>query len=508
MRRFDQLSIEQKITALILATSCVVLLVSSSVFVGSLVVTYKELTVGELSVEADIIAGNVTAAMIFDDPSAASETLAALNAKAGVELAQILKPDGTVFAEYRATDEPADGREAFDRIAAELAVDTESGLPETLPERVIHFLDRRVDLRAPIIFDGQLLGTVYIRSNLDRMYALMDAYLLLAGVVIMVLLTVTFFVASRLQQVISKPILHLLHTMQIVAANKDYSTRATKSGADELGELTDSFNTMLAQIQSHDDGLRAAWREAEAASRAKSEFLANMSHELRTPLNAIIGFSEIINKELLGPLETDRYRHYAGDILDSGHHLLEVISDILDISKVEAGEFELQAEETDLTGIIEQSVVLVRERAESAGLGLAIEAEPDLPLLIVDSRLIKQSLINLLSNAVKFTPAPGQVTVGAVRKPDGSVALSVSDTGIGIAAEDIPSVLQPFSQIESAFSRSHSGTGLGLPLAKSFIEAHGGTLEVQSEIGKGTTVTLHFPPERTLERPRRAAPSA
>jgi signal transduction histidine kinase len=263
--------------------------------------------------------------------------------------------------------------------------------------------------------------------------------------------------------------------------------------------LSDGFNEMLAKIQTHDDNLRAAWREAEAASRAKTEFLANMSHELRTPLNAIIGFSDILRAELLGPLGTDRYRFYAQDIFDSGHHLLEVISDILDISKVEAGEFELRAEPTDLGDIVAQSVRLVRKRAEEAGIRIEVEVDPALPQLLIDQRLIKQCLINLLSNAVKFSPDPGRVTLRAARASDGSVLATVTDTGIGISEQHIPKVLQPFSQVESAFSRSHEGTGLGLPLTKSFIEAHDGALELHSKVGEGTAVTLRFPPQRVIE---------
>ena len=259
---------------------------------------------------------------------------------------------------------------------------------------------------------------------------------------------------------------------------------------------------MLAEIQAHDLELRAAWHEADAASRAKTEFLANMSHELRTPLNAIIGFAEIIKMEMLGSLGIDRYRHYAEDIFDSGHHLLAVIGDILDISKVEAGEFELHAEPADLEEIVAQSLRLVRERAEAAGIRIDMAIATGLPLLSLDQRLIKQCLINLLSNAIKFSPKDGSIAVEVVRDPKGWVLLSVADRGIGIAEEDVPSVLQPFIQVENAFSRSHQGTGLGLPLAKSFIEAHGGRLKIDSEVGHGTRVTLHIPPERAIQAPQ------
>jgi signal transduction histidine kinase len=292
--------------------------------------------------------------------------------------------------------------------------------------------------------------------------------------VVFLLIAIAFVLASRIQKVVTEPVLGLLETMQAVSSGQDYTIRARKHADDELGQVSDGFNRMLAEIQAHDIELRAAWHEADTASRAKTEFLANMSHELRTPLNAIIGFSEIIKTEMLGSLGTARYRHYAQDIFDSGHHLLAVIGDILDISKVEAGEFELHPEPSDLEEIVEQSLPLVRARAEAAGIRIDVTIDPDLPQLLVDQRLIKQSLINLLSNAIKFSPENGSVAVCATCGPEGAVRLTVADRGIGIAEDDIPSVLQPFSQVESAFSRSHEGTGLGLPLAKSFIEAHGG----------------------------------
>ncbi len=503
MRGFNNFSLKQKITALILAASCIVLLLSSSIFVGSQVVTYKRLTMGELKAVAEIIASNVTAAVIFDDPASARETLAALRAKPGIVAARIYRYDGSLLAEFVA--KPAtgeDGRSHAPPLRAGQPLPGERG-------QELSLIDGYIDLHAPIDLDGEIIGTLYLRSDLEQMYDIIDAYLVLAGFVVLFLIIVAFLIASRLQKVVTEPLLDLLETMQAVSSDQDYSVRAREHAADELGELSAGFNEMLAKIQAHDDDLRASGREAEAASRAKTEFLANMSHELRTPLNAIIGFSEIIQTEMLGPLGNDRYRSYARDICDSGHHLLEVIGDILDISKVEAGEFELNAEVTDLGDIIELCMRLVRERAEAAEITLDVEVDPELPRLLLDQRLVKQSLINLLSNAIKFSPDPGPVTVRAARVSDGSVLLVVTDAGIGIAEADIPKILQPFSQVESVFSRSHEGTGLGLPLTKSFIEAHGGSLELRSKVGEGTVVSLRFPPQRVIESlPRSLVTSA
>ncbi len=231
---------------------------------------------------------------------------------------------------------------------------------------------------------------------------------------------------------------------------------------------------------------------AESASRAKSEFLANMSHELRTPLNAIIGFSEIMQREMFGPLGDRRYKEYSGDILSSGQHLLALINDILDMSKIEAGKLTLRPEPLDLTEIAEDVVRLVRTRAEAGGLTLAIEV-PDLPAVDADYRALKQILLNLLSNAVKFTPRGGRIEISAAARKDGRVRVSVRDTGIGIAEADLSRLAKPFEQIENQHSKTQQGTGLGLALTKSLVEGHGGVLEIDSRPGIGTTVSFSLP---------------
>jgi two-component system cell cycle sensor histidine kinase PleC len=234
---------------------------------------------------------------------------------------------------------------------------------------------------------------------------------------------------------------------------------------------------------------------AEGANKAKSEFLANMSHELRTPLNAINGFSEIMVGEMFGPMGDRRYAEYAQDILSSGQHLLALINDILDMSKIEAGKMNLRFEPLHLGDVIDDAVRLVQHRAEAAGLTLDV-ALPELPEVEADYRAIKQVLLNLLSNAVKFTPNGGRVTVSgyARRDPLGErVRISVKDTGIGISAEDLGRLARPFEQIESQHSKTQQGTGLGLALTKSLVEMHDGALEIESEPGRGTTVSFLLP---------------
>jgi len=250
------------------------------------------------------------------------------------------------------------------------------------------------------------------------------------------------------------------------------------------------------------EALRQAKNQAEGANRAKSEFLANMSHELRTPLNAIIGFAEIMRDRLLGSIGNPRYAEYADDIHTSGTHLLGIINDILDLSKVEAGRLELTEELIDLHVIVKSTVALLRDRAAAGGLEVKTELAGPRLMVRGDERKLKQIVTNLLSNAVKFTPVGGEVVIAA-RIDERRVVLDVRDTGIGIAPEHVARALSPFGQVDSRLSRRYEGTGLGLPLARALAELHGGTLTLDSAPGRGTTVRVTLPPERVVDLPQR-----
>jgi PAS domain S-box-containing protein len=246
----------------------------------------------------------------------------------------------------------------------------------------------------------------------------------------------------------------------------------------------------------------AAKEAAEAANTMKSEFLANMSHELRTPLNAIIGFSDVMTKEVFGELR-EPYKSYAQDVLDSGSHLLSLINDLLDLSKIEAGRHELTEEAIDIGGCAISCIKLVEERAAAASLVVFNQVTENLPRLWADERAVKQIVLNLLSNAIKFTPAGGTVTLSAGLSGDGALLVKVADTGIGMRQDEIPHALAPFTQIENALTRRYEGTGLGLPLVKSLAELHGGGVEIESAPGGGTTVTVSFPRERIMTEAQR-----
>jgi signal transduction histidine kinase len=235
---------------------------------------------------------------------------------------------------------------------------------------------------------------------------------------------------------------------------------------------------------------------AEQANRAKSDFLAMMSHELRTPLNAIIGFSDVIRNPEICPESEEKRLQYAHHIHDSGQLLLELINDILDLSKIESGAEQLHEVWSDLAAVIAAVVKLTEHSAERSGLALKVALAPDLPAFFCDPRKMKQILLNLLSNSVKYTPQGGEIRIEAGLAGDGGIKLSVCDNGIGIPPEDIPRAFTPFQQVNSYLSRNKDGTGLGLPLTKALVEMHGGELELTSAKGAGTTVTLTFPPAR------------
>ncbi|MHA1113186.1 MAG: ATP-binding protein, partial [Alphaproteobacteria bacterium] len=254
----------------------------------------------------------------------------------------------------------------------------------------------------------------------------------------------------------------------------------------------------VTEQKAREEELRGAKEEAVLASRSKTEFLANMSHELRTPLNAIIGFSDILVQEMFGPIGVEQYKDYAADIHGSGQHLLDVINDILDISRLETGNMILEEDVIDLRLLVKSCVRLIEERAQAANVTINISAPETLPNMRADERKVKQALINLLSNGVKFTPEGGRVAVRAAVAADGGITLTVADTGIGIAKADMDKVLAPFGQADSVLERKYEGTGLGLPIVRSLVELHGGDFRIESQPERGTVVTLRFPPERSI----------
>jgi two-component system cell cycle sensor histidine kinase PleC len=257
-------------------------------------------------------------------------------------------------------------------------------------------------------------------------------------------------------------------------------------------------DALIAEIEEEKAISDEARRRAESANIAKSRFLATMSHELRTPLNAILGFSEVMKCELLGPVENANYKEYCGNIHESGRHLLQLINEILDLSRIEAGRYELHEEPVRLTDVIEDCLRLLHLRAESKGLHVSLDFEKGLRQLWADERAIRQICLNLISNALKFTPRGGSITLTAGSTPDGGQTFVVKDTGPGIPKDEIPKVMQAFGQGSLAHQTAEGGTGLGLPIVQNLATLHGGTFELRSELRKGTEAIVILPPSRVL----------
>jgi len=456
----------------------------------------------ELDTMGRVLAAGAAPALERNDMAAARRAFGALRDLPRVRAARIMAANGDVLAAYRAeraepsTDSnpaPMDF-EATPPRAPDAGATPEPWSGVTTLDVPIHGTGRRADA---------ILGTLTIQADTLGYGGVVGAVAIPAGLLVLLVVLGTLLLASHLGALATAPTRRLRRVMEAAARDGDYARRMPETGPDHTGGDTGgaaaALNNLLARVQADRADLLARQHRCEQATRAKGEFLANMSHELRTPLNAVIGFAEVLKSELLGPLGVERYRSYANDIFDSGHHLLSVINDILDLSKIEAGEFRLNEQLADPRDLIAQSVRLVRARAEAAHLSLAVKTCPDLPTLRLDPRLVKQALINLLSNAVKFSPTHGRVEICAGRADDGAVLISIRDEGIGIAAHDIDRVLRPFVQAEAGFALGREGTGLGLPLTKSFVEAHGGTMTIDSAIGLGTTVTLRLPAERAID---------
>lgn len=293
---------------------------------------------------------------------------------------------------------------------------------------------------------------------------------------------------------------NIIFTQSNLAGEDRYFTVSGRPVCDAQGQTIGSRGTVqdVTALKGTEQNLQDAKEHAELSNRSKSEFLANMSHELRTPLNAIIGFSEILLSEMFGPIDNDQYLEYVKDINESGSHLLSLINDVLDLSKIEAGRFSIVEEQLAIDDLVRATVRLVKPKADEARLKVQFDSPEDLPRFMGDARAIKQIVLNLLSNAVKFTPPDGHVSISLRITDDGSIEITVSDSGIGIPPDQLAAVKEPFVQVERTIDRRYEGTGLGLPLTNRLIELHQGTLTLRSEPDVGTTAVVTFPAERTI----------
>ncbi len=376
----------------------------------------------------------------------------------------------------------------------------------SIPAALIYLASRRSDLMYRWVF--YLFGTFIVACGFTHAFGLWTMWVPDYGIqaifkVITALVSVATAIAlwPLMPKLIAMPSARQLADKNAALAGEIAVRQSTEA---ELQALNDQLERRVEErtvsLASANAELLASRAQAEQASHAKSEFLARMSHELRTPLNAIIGFSDVILHERIGNDKRIKYREYADHIHESGRHLLDLINNVLDLSKIESGVEELWKETTDLKDLSSRVMNLIGESAQRRRIHLSLEVPTDCTVIVADSRKLKQILLNLLSNAIKFTPEGGKVTLKVEPQSNRGFLFTVTDTGIGIAAADIGTAMTPFRQVDSKLARAHEGTGLGLPLAKSLTEMHGGTIELQSEVGLGTMVRV-FIPNGSLCRP-------
>jgi signal transduction histidine kinase/CheY-like chemotaxis protein len=509
--KFQNLSIKRKLMLITMLTCTVALVLFSVSFLVYDLISFRHYLTEDLNTQAQIIGYNSAAAMAFKDQAAATETLAALKANEDITAAVLYSPDGTIFARY---DRANVGKPS---------------LPGHVPpENGFRFNGSYLELFHAVSLNGEPSGRLFLQSDMSQWNSRAKRYAMLLLVFVLGSDLLALLVASRLQHVISRPILRLEDTMRMVSTKKNYEVRALKFYDDEIGRLIDGFNTMLAEIQQRDAALQganyelksrtkaledevthrkqtqeellAAKRAAEDASRAKSAFLANMSHELRTPLNAIIGYSEMVEEEIQDCGRVEKIEDVR-KIHSAGKHLLALINDVLDLSKIEAGKMGLHLENFDVAGMIQDMVSTFQSTVAKNNNTLAIHLSEDLGQMRADITKVRQILFNLLSNACKFTER-GTITLDVDRtENDGQpwIRFCVRDTGIGISPEQQENLFKEFTQADVSISRKYGGTGLGLSISHRFAHLMGGQIGVESEQGKGSAFTVGLPVNVTAE---------
>ncbi len=501
-------SIRTRLLAMLLVTSVGTLVLACVAIIGVQLRSSRADLVAGLTSLADVVGATSTAAVSFNDRAAVHETLSALAQDRHVLAAVLHDADGRALADYR---RPGTAR-------------ARSG--------------ERVAVTRPVLLDGVEIGRITLEADPAAIYDKWRGYASVVGLILAACAGFALLLSLRLQRLISEPILLLAGRARLVSDSRDYTIRVTPQGDDEIRTLFERFNDMLTQIQLRDEALQQAHDElearveartrelsaeiaerrlaqeklvqardaAESASRAKSAFLANMSHELRTPLNAIIGYSEMLEEDAADRGDEQAVRDLVR-IRSAGQHLLALISDVLDMSKIEAGRVLLAPEELVVADVVREAVEMTAAAAQKNGNVTDVAPLDQAGTLVADPFRLRQVLVNLLSNAHKFTEG-GRVSL-RVRRGDRQgrewILLEVSDTGIGIAAEQQAQLFAEFTQADASTTRKYGGTGLGLAISRRLCRLMGGDIEVESAPGEGSTFTIHLPAQDEHARGRSAA---
>ncbi len=507
----QNLSIKRKLTLITMLTSSIALILSSVSFLVYDLVSFRNLLRQDLVTQAEIIGYNSAGAMEFKDEPAATATLSALTAKEDIVTAVLYKPDGKIFAHYFRTNTALPGL-----------------LPSHSQEKGYRFEGGYLEVFQEVTINGEHVGTLFLQSDMRQWSLRAKRYASILIIFVLVSGLFALFVSSKLQGLISKPILHLEDTMRMVSSNKNYAIRAVKTYSDEIGRLIDGFNTMLSEIQQRDTALQStngelktrtqeleeevfqrkqaqeellnAKHAAEEANRAKSTFLANMSHELRTPLNAIIGYSEMLEEETRDTGKVENVQDLK-KIQTAGKHLLSLINDVLDLSKIEAGKMGLHLEAFDVSQVIEEMVTTLQPAAAKNANSIHVHVAENVTVMKADITKVRQILFNLLSNACKFTDHGAvSVDVDQIKVVDREwIQFKVSDTGIGISAKQKENLFHEFAQADASIARKYGGTGLGLAITHRFVQLMKGQINVESEPGQGATFTVQLPAQVVIE---------